>query len=119
MPSKDQILNALSKVNDPELHRSLTDLKMVRNVEVRSRAVEAIIALTVPNCPLKDQIEADVRTAITALGEVDQVVVHMTAMTDEERKALFGELQEGSAVQYNHIQRVVAVMSGKGGVARF
>jgi ATP-binding protein involved in chromosome partitioning len=118
MPSKDQILNALSKVNDPELHRSLTDLKMVRDVEVHDRAVEVTIALTVPNCPLQDQIEADVRTAITALGEVDQVVVHMTAMTDEERKALFGEPQEGSAVQYNRIQRVVAVMSGKGGVGK-
>jgi ATP-binding protein involved in chromosome partitioning len=118
MPSKDQILNALSKVNDPELHRSLTDLKMVRDVHVSNRTIEITIALTVPNCPLKDQIEADVRTAIAALPEVGKVVVHMTAMTDEERKALFGEPKEGSAVQYNHIQRVVAVMSGKGGVGK-
>lgn len=118
MPSEDQILNALSKVNDPELHRSLTDLKMVRDLQVRGHAVEVTIALTIPNCPLKDQIEADVRTAMAALPEVEEVVVHMTSMTEEERKALFGEPQEGSAVSYNHIQRVVAVMSGKGGVGK-
>ena len=118
MPSKDQILNALSKVNDPELHRSLTDLKMVRDVGIHDGKVEVTIALTVPNCPLKDQIEADVRVAIAALPGVEQVFVHLTAMTDEERKALFGEPKEGSAVAYNHIQRVVAVMSGKGGVGK-
>jgi ATP-binding protein involved in chromosome partitioning len=118
MLSEDQILNALSRVNDPELHRSLTDLKMVRDVQLRGRAVEVTIALTIPNCPLKDQIEADVRSAIAALPEVDEVVVHLTAMTDEERKSLFGEPQEGSAASYNHIQCVVAVMSGKGGVGK-
>jgi ATP-binding protein involved in chromosome partitioning len=118
MPSKDQILNALSKVNDPELHRSLTDLKMVRNVQVSNRSVEVTIALTIPNCPLKDQIEADVRAAITALPQVEKVTIQMTAMTDEERKVIFGEPKEGTAAQYNRIQRVVAVMSGKGGVGK-
>src|SRR4030042_561141 len=118
MTSKTQVLEALSKVNDPELHRSLTDLNMVREVQVRGRAVEVTIALTIPNCPLKDQIEAEVHAAIAALPEVKKVVVHMTAMTDEERKALFGEPKEGSAAAYNHIQRVVAVMSGKGGVGK-
>ena len=118
MLSMDQILNALSKVNDPELHRSLTDLKMVRNVQASDHSVEVTIALTIPNCPLKDQIEADVRAAIAALPEIERVVVHVTAMTDEERRALFGEPQEGSAVASNHVQRVVAVMSGKGGVGK-
>jgi Mrp family chromosome partitioning ATPase len=118
MPSIDQVLNALSKVNDPELHRSLTDLKMVRNVQVSDRSVEVTIALTIPNCPLKDQLEADTRAAIAALPGVEKVIVHMTAMTDDERKALFGEPQAGSAAAYNHVQRVVAVMSGKGGVGK-
>lgn len=118
MFSMDQVLNALSKVNDPELHRSLTELKMVRNVLVSERSVEVTIALTIPNCPLKDQIEADVRVALAALPEMENVVVHMTVMTDEERKALFGEPKEAAAAPYNHIQRVVAVMSGKGGVGK-
>lgn len=118
MLSKDQILEALSHVNDPELHRSLTDLKMVRDVKVHGTQVNVTIALTLPNCPLKSQLEADVRAAITALPGVEQVSVNLTAMTTEERKALFGEPKEGAATPYNHIKRVVAVMSGKGGVGK-
>jgi Mrp family chromosome partitioning ATPase len=118
MLDNDKVLEALARVNDPELHRSLTDLKMVRDVQVRGGKVEITIALTVPNCPLKDQIESDVRVAIAALPGVEQVFVHLTAMTDEERKALFGEPKEGTATPYNHINRVVAVMSGKGGVGK-
>ena len=118
MLSKDQVLEALSRVNDPELHRSLTDLKMVREVQVHGGKVDVTIALTVPNCPLKSQIEADVSAAISTLPDVKQVSVKLTAMTDEERKAVFGEPKEGAAAQYNHIKRVVAVMSGKGGVGK-
>lgn len=118
MLTKDQVLNALSKVNDPELHRSLTDLKMVRDVNVHNNSVEVTIALTIPDCPLKDQIEADVYAAIIDLPEVEEVAVNMTSMTDQERKAVLGEPQAGSAAQYNHIQRVIAVMSGKGGVGK-
>jgi ATP-binding protein involved in chromosome partitioning len=116
--TEKQILEALAGVKDPELHRSLTDLKMVRDVQVRGDMVEVTIALTMLNCPLKDQIESDVRTAIGALPEVKQVTVHLTAMTEKERNALLGEQKEGAAAQYNHIQRVVAVMSGKGGVGK-
>jgi len=118
MLNKDKILEALAQVNDPELHRSLTDLKMVRDVQVHGGKVEVTIALTVPNCPLKGQIEADVRAAITALPDVKQVAVKLISMTDEERKAIFGAPKEGAATPYNHIQRVVAVMSGKGGVGK-
>jgi Mrp family chromosome partitioning ATPase len=115
---KDLVLQALSQVNDPELHRSLTDLQMVREVQVSDETVTVTLALTVPNCPLKSQIEADVKKAVGALPGVSQVNVNMTAMTDEERKAVFGEPQEGVALQYNHIGCVVAVMSGKGGVGK-
>jgi ATP-binding protein involved in chromosome partitioning len=118
MLSKEEVLTALSKVNDPELHRSITDLKMVRAVQVKSHSVEVTIALTVPDCPFKDQIEADVYAAIIKLPEVEEVAVNMTEMTEQERKAVIGEPKEGSASQYNHIQRVIAVMSGKGGVGK-
>ena len=118
MLSKDQIIEALSHVEDPELHRSLTDLKMVRAVQVNGGSVEVTIALTVPNCPLEAQIESDARAAIAALEGVQQVTIHMTSMTDEERRSLFSEQTQGSASAYNHINRVVAVMSGKGGVGK-
>jgi ATP-binding protein involved in chromosome partitioning len=61
MLNKDKVLEVLAHVNDPELHRSLTDLKMVRDVGIHDGKVEVTITLTVPNCPLKSQIEADVR----------------------------------------------------------
>ena len=118
MLKKENVIEALSKVIDPELHRSLTDLKMVRDVKVRGTSVEVTIALTIPDCPLKDQIEADVYAAIINLPEVEEVDVHMENMTDQERKAIFGEPSEGTASQYNHVQRVIAVMSGKGGVGK-
>ncbi len=118
MLDKDKILVTLSQVNDPELHRSLTDLKMVRDVKIQDGKVDVTIALTVPNCPLKVQIESDVRAAIAALPEVKQVAVNLTSMTEEERKAVLGEAKEGAAAPYNHIRRVVAVMSGKGGVGK-
>ncbi len=118
MLNKEQVLQALSHVNDPELHRSLTDLKMVREINISGSKVEATIALTAPNCPLKNKIASDVRAAIAALPDVEQVSVTLTAMTNAERKAIFGEPKEGGAVPYNHIERIVAVMSGKGGVGK-
>jgi ATP-binding protein involved in chromosome partitioning len=118
MLTEERVLAALSKVYDPELHRSITDLKMVREVKVAGHSVAVTIALTIPDCPLKDQIEADVYAAIIDLPEVEEVAVTMTEMTDEERKAILGEGHEGSASKYNKIRRVIAVMSGKGGVGK-
>lgn len=91
---------------------------MVREVQIHDGKVEVVIALTIPNCPMKDKIHADVVSAVSNLNDVKDVEVHMTAMTDEERKAIFGESQEGSATGYNHVKRVIAVMSGKGGVGK-
>lgn len=118
MINENEVMEALAQVNDPELHRSLTELKMVRKVSVHGGKVDVIIALTVPNCPMKGKIETDVRQAIAALPGVEEVTVELTSMTDEERKAVFGEPKGGSATPYNRIQRVIAVMSGKGGVGK-
>jgi Mrp family chromosome partitioning ATPase len=118
MLSMDLILNALAKVEDPELHRSLTELKMVRNVLVDEHSVEVTLALAIPNSQLKDQIEANARATLAALPGIEKVVIHLTSMTDEERRELFGEPEAGSAAKFNHVQRVVAVMSGKGGVGK-
>jgi Mrp family chromosome partitioning ATPase len=108
----------LAHIQDPELHRSLTDLNMVRDVQIGDGMVDITLALTTPDCPLKDQIEADVRKVVGAMPGVTQVNVTLTAMPDEERKAIFGEPTEGLAAKYNKVDRVVAVMSGKGGVGK-
>jgi Mrp family chromosome partitioning ATPase len=118
MIDTDKIFEVLSQINHPELQRSLIDLQMVRDVQIHDSKVEVTIALTVPNCPLKDQIESDVHTVIATLPEVKQVSIQWTAMTNEERKALFSDSKEGAAAPFNHINRVVAVMSGKDGVGK-
>jgi ATP-binding protein involved in chromosome partitioning len=116
--TKEQILEALSRVNDPELHRSLTDLNMVRKIEVQGDKVAITLAITMPNCPFRRQIESEAHAAVSILEGVNEVNINMDTMTDEERKALEGKPDEGTAAKYNHIQRVVAVMSGKGGVGK-
>ena len=75
---------ALSAVEDPELHRPITELNMVRGVVVGSDHVRVSIALTVEGCPLKARIHEDVTSAVRSLG-AERVMVDFTTMTDEQR----------------------------------
>ncbi len=124
MVSVDEIRKALEGVMDPEIHRSIVELDMVRDIKVEGKKVEVTIALTVATCPLQDTIAEDVAKAIEALEEGLDVHVILTEMTDEEKKALTEKLQGGKqrksfpAAQLNKIKTVVAVMSGKGGVGK-
>jgi Mrp family chromosome partitioning ATPase len=118
MVTKEQIHEALSQVKDPELHRSLTDLNMVRQVEIQDNKVTITLAITVPNCPFISQIESEARSVVSSLDGVDEVNINLETMTEEERKSLEGKPEEGTAAKYNHVQRVLAVMSGKGGVGK-
>jgi Mrp family chromosome partitioning ATPase len=118
--TEEQITKALAGVIDPELHRSLVELGMVRNVRIRRGRVTFTLALTTPDCPLKDQIVAEARAAVLALDGVRGVQIDLTEMTDEEKRqiGLGGDEQTGVAERFNHIRRAVAVMSGKGGVGK-
>ncbi|MGC9349357.1 MAG: Mrp/NBP35 family ATP-binding protein [Anaerolineae bacterium] len=125
MVTKDQIMQALQQVDDPELRRSIVDLNMVREVQVDGKDVEVIIALTVPNCPLRDQIAQDAAEAVDALESDLNVKITLTSMTDEEkqkmRENLRGAGQQQSqfpAGNLNKVKTVIAVMSGKGGVGK-
>ncbi|MGQ9470810.1 MAG: Mrp/NBP35 family ATP-binding protein [Candidatus Aminicenantales bacterium] len=118
--TEEQVKQALAGVMDPELHRSLVELGMVRHVRVSDDKVAITLALTVPACPLKDQIVAEAKAAVRALDGVREVQIELTEMTEEEKKriGLGGLGQPGVAERSNHIHRVVAVMSGKGGVGK-
>lgn len=117
MPPKDQSINALSKVIDPELYRSLTDLKMVRNLQVSDRSVEMTIDLPPPTDHSKTRSKPTYAPPSLACQKWKSGCSH--DRHDRRRaKSDFDELKEGSAVAYNHIQRVVAVMSGKDGVGK-
>jgi ATP-binding protein involved in chromosome partitioning len=118
--SEDQVRDALASVEDPELHRPITDLDMVRAVLIDEGRVRLSIALTVPGCPLKATIQRDVTEAVRALG-VDQVLVEFTSMTDEERAALRERLhgvQPSTVADVFQSSRVIAIASGKGGVGK-
>jgi Mrp family chromosome partitioning ATPase len=121
MPTEVEMMEALKKVIDPELGRSIVDLKMVRNLKIDADGVVSFtLALTVPGCPMKDRMQRDAHAMLTALPGIRDVKVTFGAMTEEERKELFGH-SSNSLPKLNDFSRIgqtIAVMSGKGGVGK-
>ncbi|HET9690978.1 MAG TPA: P-loop NTPase [Acidimicrobiales bacterium] len=97
-----QVVEALRPVTDPELHRSIVELGMVRQVEVRRGRVRVVVALTVPGCPMRDEITRRVTTAVAALGGVKDVAVDLTVMTPSELDAVRASVQGGAAPAGGH-----------------
>ena len=115
-----QVRKALEAVIDPELNRNLIELGMVKEVQIEDGRIDVTVALTTPACPLTNQIEADVKREVMALPGVKDVAVTFGTLSPEERVRVFGGEEGGptSAQQLSNIGRVVAVMSGKGGVGK-
>jgi len=123
MVSREQVLEALGRVMDPELGRSLTELGMVRTVQIDGGKVRVGVALTVPGCPLRNKIRDDVVAEVGRLPGVEDVEVELSAMTDAEREALGQRLRREMARPTGIMSpasrtRVIAVGSGKGGVGK-
>ncbi len=125
MIKEAQVLEALKGVNDPELDKSLVELGMVHDVAITDARVSFTLALTTMACPLKDRILDDARQAVLALDGVQDVEVSLREMTQQEKQRAWPsgpqgqqQKQEGVAVHLNHVKRVLAVMSGKGGVGK-
>lgn len=136
--SEAQVIEALRPVEDPELHRSIVDLGMLRNVDVRGDGVVGVlIALTVPGCPLKGEITRRVSEAATELDGVDSIDLEFTVMTDDEREELRKQLHgdaagsAGAQQAHGHAEgreipfaknssktRPLLISSGKGGVGK-
>jgi ATP-binding protein involved in chromosome partitioning len=135
--SEAQVLDALRPVEDPELHRSIVDLGMVRSIAVSGPTVSVTVALTVAGCPLRSEITRRVDEAIVALDGAEAVDLEFTVMTDEEREALRIRLHgdpastAGSQQAHGHAEgraipfaqpdsktRVLLIASGKGGVGK-
>jgi ATP-binding protein involved in chromosome partitioning len=124
-PTAEQVTQALAGVNDPEIHRPITDLGMVKNIEIApDGTVRVDVYLTVAGCPLRDTITRDVTNAVGALEGVSRVRVELDVMSEEQRKALQTQLRGGQAApeipfsQPTSLTRVFAVASGKGGVGK-
>jgi ATP-binding protein involved in chromosome partitioning len=120
MLSENDILAALRGVMDPELGKNIVELGMVRNIQIEGTKVAFSLVLTVLGCPMREQMKQQAEKALLALPDVKEVEVTFGSMTPEERRALMGEAQPvlPKLNSLTRIDRVVAVMSGKGGVGK-
>jgi len=125
-PTREQVLEALRDVHDPELHKSIVDLGMVREVGVQDGSVSVQALLTISGCPLRETIESSIRDRLLALPGVNRVDVKLGVMSQDERQALVQKLRGGemhpakksSFLTADSTTRVVTVASGKGGVGK-
>jgi ATP-binding protein involved in chromosome partitioning len=124
-PSTDAVRAALATVNDPEIHKPITDLGMVKSVDIADGgAVTVSVYLTVSGCPLRETITRDVTAAVSKVPGVTGVTVDLDVMSDEQRRELASSLRGGQAereipfAQPGSLTRVYAVASGKGGVGK-
>lgn len=112
--TKDQILDQLRTVNDPELHRDLVTLNMVKNVAYCDGAASITIELTTPACPLKDQIHQEVTQAVRRLGdEIKQVDIEFTANVQASPQD-----KARGANPLPQVKNIIAIGAGKGGVGK-
>ena len=121
----EAIQRALASVEDPEIRKPITELGMVKSVEVSDDGIaEVIIYLTIAACPLRETITTNVTAAVAAVEGITGVNVVLDVMSDEQRKGLASQLRGGQAereitfTQPNSLTRVYAVASGKGGVGK-
>jgi len=138
-PTPEQLVEALRPVEDPELHRSIVDLGMLRRAEMRDGGVADIcVALTVAGCPLRNEIQRRVNDAVVTLDGVTSVDLEFTVMNDEERAAVRemlhgapGSASAGQGHAHGHAEgraipfaaagsrtRPLLISSGKGGVGK-
>jgi ATP-binding protein involved in chromosome partitioning len=120
-PSRDEILQALTAVIDPELRENIVELGMVRSIEIAPDASVAItVSLTTAGCPIRNHFQTAVANAVKGLG-VATVSVAFDVLSDNEKGALqkklgrAGTLPSGALAQ---VQNVICIGSGKGGVGK-
>jgi ATP-binding protein involved in chromosome partitioning len=120
----EQVSAALATVIDPEIRRPITDLDMVKSIDIADDGSVAVgIFLTVAGCPMRDKITKDVTDAVTKVGATS-VRVELDVMSDEQRKDLQTKLRGGEPAKEipfakaSSLTKVYAVASGKGGVGK-
>ncbi len=107
---QESVINALKTVQDPDLHKDLVTLGLIKNLKIDGSKVSVTVELTTPACPLKGKIKSDVETALRSVSGVKDIDVQMTANVrstfSPDKKMIQG------------IKNVISVASGKGGVGK-
>jgi ATP-binding protein involved in chromosome partitioning len=125
-PTVERVTEALAGVKDPEIGRPITELDMVKSVDISpDGTVKVDVYLTVAGCPMRDTITRTVTEAVQALPGVQRVVVGLDVMSEEQRKGLQTKLRGPGRpepvipfAQPSSLTKVYAVASGKGGVGK-
>jgi ATP-binding protein involved in chromosome partitioning len=124
-PTTEQVTQALAGVNDPEIHRPITELGMVKNIDIAGDGrVRVDVWLTVAGCPMRDTITRLVTEAVGKLDGVSRVQVELDVMSEEQRRSLQSNLRGGKPERVipfakpDSLTKVYAVASGKGGVGK-
>jgi ATP-binding protein involved in chromosome partitioning len=115
------VRNALQAVIDPELHRSIVELDMVRSIDISANGVvDVTVSLTTPGCPIKGHFQTAVAQAVSALDGVTHVNVYFDVLDDAQKAALQQKLGRGSlpAGALAQVANVLCIGSGKGGVGK-
>ncbi len=121
MPTREQIIDALRSVIDPELRRDIVELEMVRSIDVHENGVvDVMVSLTTPGCPIRSHFQTGVAQAVHELQGVTGVNVSFDVLSENEKSALGrklgrGSLPEGALAQ---VKNVICIGSGKGGVGK-
>ena len=121
--SEAGIREALRDVRDPEIGRDLISLNMIRNVDIEGASVTVGVALTTAGCPMKHRITTDIRDRLTMIEGIENVEIDFGVMTDDDRQNLMTSLHGGPselapAFRDESKTRIIAVVSGKGGVGK-
>jgi len=121
----DAVMAALATVNDPEIHKPITELGMVESVAIGEDAVAHVrVLLTIAGCPLSGTIDADVRQALASVDGLAGAEVELGVMSDEQRTELKTKLRGGIAqreipfAREDNLTQVLLISSGKGGVGK-
>src|SRR5512138_2868489 len=110
MATEKDVLGALSKVQEPELHRDLVSLGMVKNIAIDKGKVSLTIVLTTPACPLTDVMEQQAKAAVQQLPGVKQVDVQWESNVPSDGR-IMGQMNLP-------LRNTIAISSGKGGVGK-
>jgi ATP-binding protein involved in chromosome partitioning len=122
LPTTEQVHDALRAVIDPELHKDIVELGMVRSVDIHPNGVvDVMVSLTTAGCPIRSHFQQGVASAVKGLGGVEHVNVAFDVLSAQEKQGLQQRLGRGGGLPEGAlamVQNVICIGSGKGGVGK-